>query len=199
MVRSSKIYIGLGGRAGHGKTTLARDLQNYFRCAGMTCDITSFATIPKKMLATMGLSNDELYGADKEKPSALISGHTPRFAMQSLATEWGRHMLYDEIWVDAWQRDAQARRVDVVIVDDIRHGPEIDRLQEMGAKIYEVYRPSKMPQSAWGWCKHYWHQLSAHSSERLNFRKHGIQRIIVCEGESDKTLYEALEIIFEVQ
>lgn len=193
------ILIALGGKAQHGKTTLAWMLKGHFRENGFSCEITSFASVPKKMLEVLGLSHDQLYGALKEVPTDKLAGHTPRFAMQSLATEWGRQMLYEDIWVDAWQRTAMASKAEVLIVDDVRHLVEIERLKEMGAVIFEVYRPSKMPTSWWGWAKYKWRQLQAHSSERLHFKKHGIRRIVVSEDQPSATLKEALAIIFEVQ
>lgn len=194
-----KVYIALGGRAGHGKTTLSRGLQDAIRSAGRICEITSFATVPKRMLSAMGLTDEQLYGSEKEIPSDMIAGHTPRFAMQSLATEWGRNMLYETIWVDAWQRHAESLDCEYIIVDDLRHVPELERLKEMKALIFEVYRPSKMPQTPWQWVKHWYKQMHAHSSERLDFQKHGIQRIVIEEGQPDKTLQKLLALIRQVQ
>ncbi len=193
------IIIALGGKAKHGKTTLSRDLQNAIRCAGQTCEITSFATGPKRMLKAFGLTDEQLYGNEKELPTGLLEGHTPRYAMQSLATEWGRQMLYNDIWIDNWERHINTLAVDYILVDDLRHLPELQRLRELQAIIFEVYRPSQMPQNLIQKIKHWVRQLSAHSSERLDFKKHGVKRLVVEEDEPLETLKKLMAEIRQMQ
>ncbi len=201
---SETVIIGMAGRAQHGKTTLSKCLLEHLKeVEGLTVEIMPFAAMPKRMLLTLGLNHDQLFGNSKEKPTTLLGGRTPRFAMQSLATEWGRNLLYNEIWVDAWEREVSdavvKRRIQVIIVDDLRHIPELIRLREMGAIVCEVYRPGIMPQTLWGWAKHWFKQLTAHSSEQLDFSKCGIERIIVEEGDSDATLKKLLALIARLQ
>jgi hypothetical protein len=95
--------IALCGRAQHGKSTLARQIAAYYGAENVA--VTAFATVPKRMLRVFGLTEDELRGNSKGTPRVILGGQTPRYAMQTLATEWGRNMLYDEVWVDAWERD----------------------------------------------------------------------------------------------
>lgn len=180
-----RLYIALGGKAGHGKTTLAAMLKAELERRGMTVHITSFATVPKRMLSAMGLTHEQLYGNLKEVPFDDLGDNSPRYLMQTLATEWGRNMLYDEVWVDAWEREVQKLPAyTVVIVDDLRHVPELKRLVEKDAHVFEVYRPARAQKGFRNWLK----QFFVHSSERLDFRLHGVRRLEVVEGQPDLTL-----------
>ena len=42
------------------------------------------------MLYQLGLGEAHIEGALKEVPCELLGGKTPRYAMQTLGTEWGR-------------------------------------------------------------------------------------------------------------
>jgi hypothetical protein len=179
----NRIYIGVCGRAQHGKSTLVKQLEAYFNGSGRLPRTTAFAMQPKLMLLAMGLTREQLFGSEKEIPTPLLGNLTPRYAMQTLATEWGRKMLYDGVWVDSWQRNVdQDEMSDVILIEDVRHATEIKRLRELGAIIVEVYRPAKMPQTPWGWLKHWVKTRFYHSSERLDFAELGIPRIVAREG-----------------
>lgn len=91
--------IGLIGPKGSGKSEAANILaqdHGYQRIA--------FADPLKLMLKALGLSESDLWGQDKETPSALLCGNTPRRAMQTLGTEWGRKLIDETLWATAWQR-----------------------------------------------------------------------------------------------
>lgn len=49
----------------------------------------------KDMLSALRLSQEELHGppAIRDSPSARLSGRSPRYAMQTLGTDWGRRMI----------------------------------------------------------------------------------------------------------
>jgi hypothetical protein len=77
--------IALTGYAGSGKSTLA----DILACEhGFT--VVKFAGPLKAMLRALGLDEREIEGDLKEQPCQLLAGHTPRRAMQTLGTEWGR-------------------------------------------------------------------------------------------------------------
>lgn len=109
--------IGLVGKAGSGKSEVARHLViNH----GYT--LIKFAEKLKYMLRTLGLSHDEIEGDLKNEPSMILMGASPRWAMQSLGTEWGRNCIDEDLWAYAWKRDVSdslllGRRV---VVDDCR-------------------------------------------------------------------------------
>jgi energy-coupling factor transporter ATP-binding protein EcfA2 len=120
---SNKI-IAICGPSGSGKSTLAQLIQK--NEGGV---VTSFSHPIKMMLFDLvtfqGCSPDitarMIYGDLKETPSEYLGGRTPRYAMQTLGTEWGRNLLHTDLWIAAWKRNLGSI-VDQhdVIVDDLR-------------------------------------------------------------------------------
>lgn len=89
--------IALTGLAGSGKSTAADYLierHGFVR--------VKFAGPLKAMLKGLGLSDDHIEGKLKELPSPLLAGRTPRYAMQTLGTEWGRDLMASGLWTGLW-------------------------------------------------------------------------------------------------
>lgn len=129
--------VAFAGPAGSGKSTAAQFLIDRHRYI-----LVKFATPLKSMLRTLyeesGLTSSEiaerLEGALKETPDPILNGKTPRFAMETLGTEWGRETISRSLWVDIW-----ARRVSLifsqgynVVADDLRFPDELDMVEELG-------------------------------------------------------------------
>lgn len=130
--------IAIMGRAGSGKTTIAKHLElnhGYVRA--------SFAEILKDMLQKLGLSREEIYGLLKEEPCSLLLGHTPRHAMQTLGTEWGRDLIHQDLWANAWKVRA-ARLLALghkVVCDDCRYENETKFIRMFHeSQIWKVQR-----------------------------------------------------------
>jgi hypothetical protein len=133
--------IGFTGLAGSGKSTAA----NYLvRKHGFVR--VRFADTLKEMMRVFGLGQAEIEGGLKERPCPLLMGKTPRWAMQSLGTEWGRDCIHPDIWVSAWERKA----CDVldhggrVVVDDVRFDNEVAKLAGMRGALVRVVRPGSV-------------------------------------------------------
>lgn len=130
--------IGITGLKGSGKSSTAAVLHSlgYSRLA--------LASPLKHMLAMLGVTDAELNGAEKETPSELLCGHTPRFAMQTLGTEWGRHLIGEDLWVRVmelklralWQSDPEAR----VVIDDLRFENECECVKRLGGRVWRIQR-----------------------------------------------------------
>lgn len=116
------------GAKGCGKTTAAQYLiENH----GFTR--VSMAGGLKEMLRAIGLTEAQLYGDEKEIPLDLLCGRTPRWAMQSLGTEWGRDLIGPDIWVNTAKAAIQ-RHLDAgqsVVVDDVRFHNESSVIREL--------------------------------------------------------------------
>lgn len=102
-----------------------------------------FAEPLKRMLQVVGLSLAETDGDLKEKPCALLLGRTPRHAMQTLGTEWGRQCIGQELWTSLWlglakQELAQGRSI---VVDDLRFLNEAVAVRALGGRIWRIVRP----------------------------------------------------------
>lgn len=81
-------------------------------------------------------------GQYKEIICGRLCGKTPRWAMQSLGTEWGRNLIGERLWVDACvDRCLMYMRFKPVVVTDARFENEVAALQGIGGKIIRITRP----------------------------------------------------------
>ena len=132
--------ISFAGKAGSGKSTLSRYLVDNH---GFT--LVKFADVIKDMLRVLGLTDYEIEGEGKEKSCYLLGGKTPRYAMQTLGTEWGRETMYPLIWIDAWYRRANdvLQSGGKVVCDDVRFGNEAEAIWKLNGYVFEVLRPQQ--------------------------------------------------------
>lgn len=120
--------IGLSGAAGSGKSTAATYL---IERHGFT--LVKFAAPLKNMLRAIGLTDYDIEGAGKHVSHPALCGQTPRHAMQTIGTEWGRHCIGDEFWVNLWGREA--RNHELVVCDDVRFENEATMIRSCGGRI----------------------------------------------------------------
>lgn len=133
--KQSQMIIGLTGLAGSGKSEVAaalRELGQFHRIP--------FAGPLKTMLSSVGFSDAQLWGDEKEVPVPELGGVTPRHLMQTLGTEWGRNTIHPDIWVTLWERAVEARSGHVV-VDDVRFPNEVDIVRSLGGQVWRIERP----------------------------------------------------------
>lgn len=126
--------IGFAAYAGVGKTTAASAIINTYGFK-----LISFAAPIKEALRAMGLDDDEISGSKKELPCAKLGGHSPRYAMRSLGTEWGRNLISPAIWTDIWRRKVSALPPKTpIVVDDVRFQNEADAIHTMGGIVVRI-------------------------------------------------------------
>ena len=131
--------IAFCGYMGSGKTYAADYLiQKY----GYTR--VKFAGPLKDMLRTMGLTDDHIEGDLKDKPCDLLEGRTPRWAMQSLGTEWGRDCISPNLWGNLWEREVQdlLKKGKPVVVDDCRFDNEVARVKRLKGLVCLLTNPT---------------------------------------------------------
>lgn len=134
--------IGLAGLAGSGKSTVASllDDRGYAHAR--------FAAPLKDMLAAVlrraGMTSQEagrcVDGDMKETPLPQLCGNTPRRAMQTLGTEWGRDCMGADLWVGLAmapipQYLAEGGRV---VFDDVRFPNEAAAIRAAGGEVWQV-------------------------------------------------------------
>lgn len=116
------LVIALVGKAQSGKTTSAKYLvekHGYKRLR--------IADRLKSMLYALGLTEREIDGDLKECVSSVLCGRTPRHAMITLGTEWGRDMIHKDVWVRALDRELTVlinQGITKFVIDDVRFSNE---------------------------------------------------------------------------
>lgn len=139
--------IAFCGYAGSGKTTSAKVL----------VDELAFVRLPlagplKRMMASIGLSEEQIHGDLKETPCDLLCGKTPRYAMQTVGTEWGREIIGSDIWTNAWKESAWSALeygdASGVVCDDCRFENEVEAIRDLGGYVVHVHRLGVSAESA---------------------------------------------------
>jgi hypothetical protein len=138
MTAEKPILIGICGLKGSGKTEVAKHLEK-----ALSAQRVRFSTPLKNMLRSIGLTEDEIEGHLKESPCDKLCGQTPRHAMVTLGTEWGRDMIGQDIWINAWKQIALANLAigANVITEDLRFPNEFEALTSAGGIVLRVARP----------------------------------------------------------
>jgi hypothetical protein len=159
------------GPAGCGKSTAATYLQEEYGYS-----LLKFAHPIKEMLRVLGLEDRHLEGAEKEAPCDILGGVSPRRAMQTLGTEWGRTLIHPDIWVRAWMREAvwrlqNGRRL---VIDDLRYPNELDAILRLGGSTLRIVRKDAT-------------QCEWHDSETQRLL---CQRVIVNDGTREEFVKE---------
>lgn len=136
----AKTIIAFCGPAGCGKTAAANyliDHHGYIRLA--------FASPLKQMLRTLvemqGATKQEsfkmMFEDLKDVPTYYLAGRTPRFAMQTLGSEW-RDLMDRNLWTKIWLNATEF--VPKIVVDDLRFTHEAATVHELGGKIIHIER-----------------------------------------------------------
>jgi len=133
--------VGISGKKGSGKDTAGKAL-----CEKLGFKEIKFATPLKLMLGALlwyrgadeHLIERMLDGDLKEVPSPLLNGRTPRYAMQTLGTEWGRNLIHEDLWIDTFQD--KAKTFDRVVNTDTRFPNEVGKIFDMDGIVIKVER-----------------------------------------------------------
>jgi hypothetical protein len=133
----------IGNRPRCGKTTVANILiaeYGYIKI-GVADPI-------RKMMATFGLSEDEISGSLKDEPNDKLLGVTPRRMMQTIGRgvplALGRPEYWAELWYHTAEDVAEVMGHRNIVVDDHRYLVEKKWFQRFagnqGARVYRVHR-----------------------------------------------------------
>jgi hypothetical protein len=129
--------IGISGRAGSGKTTVAGMIPGavVIQLADpLYAALAVMLGVPESLLRSQAYKERELPGL----------GKSPRQMLQTLGTEWGRELVGRQIWIRLLeQRIATLREqgVGTVAVADVRFENEAAAIREMpGGEMWRVHR-----------------------------------------------------------
>jgi hypothetical protein len=141
------IVIGISGLAGSGKGIASQAMVD------LGFERIKQADPLKNMLRTLfrdcGLSEEEIErrieGDLKETPDRLLQHATPRLAMITLGTEWGRDLISPKLWSDLWFTRAfnSLRSGRSVVCDDVRFPEEVAAIRALGGFIIRIERSSR--------------------------------------------------------
>lgn len=127
--------IALTGPAGSGKSTASKYLVEKHGY-----QLVKFAGPLKDMLRAIGLSEAQIEGELKEEPCEWLQGATPRHAMQTLGTQWGRACIGPSFWIELWVRRVNQIIAEGghVVVDDCRFPNEADEVRDLGGVVWQL-------------------------------------------------------------
>lgn len=133
---TARILIGLAGKAGAGKDTVADTLVQH---AGFTR--IAFAAPLKAMLrAGLGLTTEQLEDRIlKEAPLDWLDGRTPRQLMQTLGTEWGRTHAHPDLWLRIARRQIE-QTAGPIVITDVRFDNEARLVRDLGGLVWHITR-----------------------------------------------------------
>ncbi|RVB02856.1 deoxynucleotide monophosphate kinase [Mesorhizobium sp. M7A.F.Ca.CA.004.02.1.1] len=138
---ASKV-IALSGPAGSGKSEAGRYLVDAHGYQSV-----KFAGPLKNMLRafyhSVGLEDLDqierrIEGDLKEEPCKYLNGATPRYAMQTLGSEWGRQLMSDDFWIRSWERKVDSIEGPVV-TDDCRFENEAETVMAAGGEVVRLH------------------------------------------------------------
>lgn len=136
------IIIGLTGRAGSGKDTLASYLVVHHGFTQL-----AYADPIRDMLELgMGIESHHL----REDKESLIPwlGVSGRHLMQTLGTEWGRDLIRQDLWRLLLMRrlDRLQEETDRFVISDLRFENEADFIHSLpGGTVWHLERPHVAP------------------------------------------------------
>ncbi len=170
------MIIGLCGPSGSGKTSLGILLDNrgyiYAPFAEpiklMLKTLLEHQNVPERIIVEM------LYGNRKEEVSEYLDFNTPRHAMQTLGTEWGRKLIGSDFWLTVWENRIEGH--ENVVCDDVRHLNEAKVIRYHKGKVVRIMRDGT--------------SIGLHSSER-EYEKIDADLIIHNNGSIEE-MYNAL-------
>jgi hypothetical protein len=160
-----KTYLrGFCGGADHGKSHVAQKLFEATTAMGRPAVIISFAEPIRLMLSALlrtHLTSQEVQRAlftqeGKRTPLAILQGQTPRHALQTLGTEWGRSLIGPNLWIDIQMehvRNYMEHGVSVIF-DDVRFASEYAAIHDHGGTVVRVFNAAV-------------HDVDGHVSEKL--------------------------------
>ncbi len=164
------MIIGLSGRAGAGKDTVADFLAEgkYIK--------TSLADPMKHICKQVfGFTDKQLWGPSQYRNEVDPRwGFSPRKALQTLGTGWGR-ALHEDTWIRVLVAQTEGRAWSTV-VPDVRFQNEMAVIRAAGGEVWRIVRPGYEGLTG---------AEAAHASEN-DIQEGDCDRILLNDGSLDK-------------
>lgn len=124
------MLIGISGPAGAGKTTMANHLAKAHGFVRI-----SLADPIRDMVRVLV---PDLRDLPKERNTPLLNDHSPRYAMQTLGTEWGREIMGEDFWCQVWRERYANLGPHRCVVDDVRYENEAAMIRGLGGRVIGI-------------------------------------------------------------
>lgn len=135
-----QMLIGIAGRAGSGKSTMARLIRNNLGHVNVLKFARPLKAATRGLLIDVGYSSDEaeraIEGDLKNVHDPRLGGYSPRDMMQAIGNGL-RTELDDAFWVELWRVRARMSTCHV-IVDDVRYANEAATVRELGGRVVMI-------------------------------------------------------------
>ena len=143
----SKKLIGLAGKAGAGKDTVA----DYLWEKEGAIKVAFADALRAAACSIFGLGQCNFLDRDLKEAEVEYWGMTPRRMLQLLGTEATKPVFGDNIWLKRWFLSYSAvRDTDHVVVPDVRFDVEADAIRNLGGTIIHIARPGARLSGATG-------------------------------------------------
>lgn len=134
----SKKLIGLAGKAGAGKDTVA----DYLWEKEGVIKIAFADALRAAACSIFGLGQCNFTDRELKETEVEYWGMTPRRMLQLLGTEATKPVFGSDIWLKRWFLSYSAvRDTDHVVVPDVRFDVEAEALRRLGGTIIHIVRP----------------------------------------------------------
>ena len=134
----SKKLIGLAGKAGAGKDTVA----DYLWEKEGAIKIAFADALRAAGTSIFDLDPRNFLDRDLKEAEVEYWGMTPRRMLQLLGTEATKPVFGDDIWLKRWFLSYSAvRDTDHVVVPDVRFDVEAEAIRHLGGTIVHIVRP----------------------------------------------------------
>ena len=126
------MIIGLTGKAGSGKdTAAAKFVESGFEHYWFSKPMKDACKV------IFGWTDEHVYGKLKEIVDPRF-GVSPRMALQTLGTEWGRDCINKDLWVNIAKMKME--NTESIVISDCRFDNEATIIRSMGGIIVNVVR-----------------------------------------------------------
>lgn len=126
------MIIGLTGKAGSGKDTAAAQfVKNGFEHYWFSKPMKDACKL------IFGWTDAHVYGELKELVDPRF-GVSPRIALQTLGTEWGRDCINKDLWVNIARMKME--NTHSIVISDCRYDNEAEIIRSMGGVIVNIVR-----------------------------------------------------------
>lgn len=143
-----RIIIGLAGRAGAGKDSVANALIELAMDEFSHCVRLAFGSrIKAGLKAMLDVDTDQMTREQKEAPVEHLDelGEiTARYLLQTLGTEWGR-AIHPDLWVHMLGLDIHGMWAPAMFITDCRFPNEVEAIHRLGGVVWWVERDGLAP------------------------------------------------------